>query len=85
MKKSKVGVSITLMRKHRDTINWQRFIIHFIFGVVIGAIAGYGFWLCDFDASIPLSVCILGGALIFGLLGAVLGDEFWESLVDRWR
>ncbi|MCA9577016.1 MAG: hypothetical protein R3B40_22070 [Polyangiales bacterium] len=51
-------------------------------GVLVGGGAGAVFameWLEDFDMVMPLGI---GGAVVVGILAAVVGDKVWEAVVD---
>ena len=63
-------------------MDWAKFIIHFVFGVLLAGLIG--FWLFRLDDSfIP---CTAGLAVVLGLLGGFFGDRFWTGFLGllRW-
>ena len=59
--------------------------IHGFFGMILGAVAGLGIhaYSPSPDPSI-LRLHMLVGALLFGLIAALYGDEFWGDLRRWW-
>ena len=53
------------------------------FGLAVGLIAALRWsWRMDWPL---LLLIVLGTALVFGLLARARGDEFWWSVLERWR
>ena len=71
---------------YHSGFDWSSFKAHFVFGAIVGAIIGVGWWLKSPDASSASArdglPYIIGGALIVGLVAAFLGEFFWRRISD---
>ncbi len=75
------------MQESPDKADWLSFVMHFIFGLLVGGALGlfticrrrHGIWLQE-ELILPY---LSGTALIFGGLGAKLGDRLWMG--DNYR
>jgi hypothetical protein len=59
--------------------DWARFVVHFIFGALLGALAGFTTWFLWFGREPYGWLVIAAPAVAIGLLAGFFGDRFWES------
>ena len=66
----------------KQEFNWIAFCIHFVLGLIFGAIVGFFVWIkTPYTESGWAGFCYIGvGGLIFALLAAFIGDDFWHRL-----
>ncbi len=65
-----------------DSDSLLGFVVRFLFGAVVGALIGYAVgyvWAPNSHWLIGITAAL---ALIFGLLAAWLGDDFWKTVTD---
>ena len=60
------------------------FAVHFFFGAILGAVFGLGYWAyyADTDSAKAGIICIVGGALLAGIIAGIAKDDFWT---DYWK
>jgi len=58
-----------------------QFVIHFVFGLLVGAVLGMRFWVGWYE-DLPGIICIGGCALLVGLAGGICGDRFWKRFLE---
>jgi peptidoglycan/LPS O-acetylase OafA/YrhL len=68
----------------KEPADKMKMIVHFVFGFVLGAVAGFAKWLCwsEIHTWSGAIMWIGGGALILGCVAAYLDDSFWENIKD---
>jgi len=64
--------------------DWIHRPLQFVFGAVVGAIAGVMAWR-DFSEELPVWLCAAIGALVLGVAAAVVGDKLWHAIFERFR
>lgn len=60
--------------------DWVRFLVHFFFGAIFGALVGLYGGAGGSKAQILLAMGL--GAVIVGLVAGFFGDRFWHSFRD---
>ena len=64
----------------------MKFWLHFVFGAILGVVLGLGIFSQTSYASStsdwegPLTVILLGSAVVVGTLGGFYGDELWAQI-----
>ncbi|MDB6174153.1 MAG: hypothetical protein JWL59_3464 [Chthoniobacteraceae bacterium] len=73
----------------KSPFDWVGFVVHFFFGALVGAAAGFGAWAKSPHASsvsmTPGFYYIGLGALICGLIAGWWGDHFWTGFCEWFR
>ena len=63
--------------------NWLHRLLQFFLGAALGGAAGVAAWK-DFP-EYPMWIFAAGGALVLGVLAAVIGDRLWHGVLRHWR
>ena len=61
--------------------NWLEIAVHFIVSAVVTAIVGVVIVasFVGFEFSVGISLIVAAVAILFGIVGAYLGDDFWHA------
>ena len=80
-------------QKREPRIDWGKKVFYFIFGAMMGSIIGFMIdarlhggkltWLTEVNPQ-ATDILVFGGcAVVFGLISAIKGDDFWSRLLGR--
>ena len=74
-------------------MDWGKKIFYFIFGAMMGSVIGFMVearlhgkhltWLTEGDLQSTDILIFVGCAVVFGLISAIKGDDFWSRLLGR--
>ena len=67
-----------------DQIGIENYVMHFVFGAVLGFVIGcsIAWWLAD-AISPYVWVAVLTSTLFFAVLGSILRDRLWKSIANN--